>query len=172
MPIVAFENLRTESLKLVIEPIGETHEVPHLATVGIRYSLDEGAEDRSTSVVSEFGIEFWCNSESVEVDIVRASPFDTLLWDICVNLGFCGGLVEGEPTCVRDLIPAEGLLSAGAFAKLAIRAEGNWPDPDGAHRRWGETLEAKFAEHLGGPVVPVQELKGDRRRPFDEPASS
>lgn len=172
MPIVAFENRRTTPLKLVIEPAGETHEVPHLATAGIRYSVEEGAEDRSTSLVIEDGIEFWCNAESVEVDIVLPSPFETLLWDICVNLGFCGGMVDGKPTYAADLIPAEGFLSAEAFADLAIVAEGAWPNLDEARLRWGKTLEAKFVEHLGEAVAPVKGLTEYHRRPFDAPEPS
>jgi hypothetical protein len=163
MPIVAFENRRTAPLELVVEPMGERHEVPHLATVGIRYTLEDGVEDFSTSVVGDQDIEFWCNAASVEVDIVYPSPFDRLLWDICVNLGFCGGLMNGEPTHVSDLIPEAGVLGAAAFADLVIRADGGGPT------RLRQALEAKFVEHLGVPVVPVEQLKGNHRRPFDPP---
>lgn len=169
MPIVAFQNYRAALLELVIEPMGERHEVPHLATAGIRYTLDEGTEDRSTSVVGDDRIEFWCDAKSVEVDIVLPSPFESLLWDICANLGFCGGLVNGEPTHVGDLVPKSGSLSAEAFADFAIFAEGAWPNADEARLRWGRTLEAKFVEHLGAPLVPVGLLKESHRRPFDLP---
>jgi hypothetical protein len=170
MPIVAFENRRTATLELVIEPGGETHEVPHLATAGILYSLDEGAEDRSMSVVEDDRIEFWCNAVDVKVDIVLPSPFESLLWDICANLGFCGGLVKGEPTHVSDLLPAAGSISAEEFANFAMRAEGDWPIADDARLgRWRERLQAKFIEHLGAPVVPVATLKEIQRRPFDAP---
>jgi hypothetical protein len=167
MPIVAFENLRTETLELAIEPDGRSYEVPHLATAGIRYALDEGAEDRSTSVVWEQRIEFWCNAAGVEVDVVRPSPFERLLWDICVNLGFCGGLVKGEPTHVSDLLPESGPIGADAFADLVLSAEGDEPFADEARLRWRDRLAAKFVEHLGAPAVPVELLKRIRRRPFD-----
>lgn len=169
MPIVAFENLRTGTLELVIEPDAGTYEVPHLATAGIRYALDEGTEDRSTSVVGEQRIEFWCNAASVEVDIVHPSPFSRLLWDICVNLGFCGGLVKGEPTHVSDLLPEAGPIGAEAFADLVLGAEGDEPFADEARLRWRARLAAKFVEHLGAPAVPVEPLKRIGRRPFDPP---
>jgi len=158
-------------LRLVIEPLHEHYEVPHLATAGIRYRPDEGEEDRSTSVVGEDQIDFWCNAHAVEVDIVHPSPYEKLLWDICVNLGFCGGLVNGVPTHVSDLLPADGTIDAEAFAALAIQAEGGW-DVDQARRRWSETLEAKFVEHLGSREVPVGALKEIQRRPFDEPEAA
>jgi hypothetical protein len=172
MPIVAFENRRPATLNLVIEPKGERYEVPHLATVGIRYSLDEEAEDRCTSVVGEDDIEFWCDAATVEVDIVHALPISRLLWDICVQLGFCGGIVEGKPTHVQDLIPGSGFISAQAFAELAISAEGGEPETDEARlRHWRDILAAKFVEHLGGAVAPVEALRGIERRPFDPPPS-
>lgn len=168
MPIVDFQNYRTAPLRLVIEPAGLEYEVAHLGTAGVRYSLAEGEEDRSTSVVGDDRIEFWCNAAKVEVDVVAALPVTKLLWHICVDLGFCGGLVDGEPTYVADLIPASGLISAESFANLAIRADGSDPSRDDAKTRgWREKLEAKFIEHLGSPVVPVETLKRSERRPFD-----
>ena len=169
MPIAAFQNYRTSILHLVIEPLGERHEVPHLATVGIRYTVDEGEEDRSTSIVGDDRIEFWCNARRVEVDVVYPSPYEKLLWDLCVNLGFCGGTVNGVPTYVSDLLPQDGPIGTKAFATLAIQAEGDWPNPQEARLRWGETVEAKFVEHLGAAVVPVKMLRETQRRPFDMP---
>jgi hypothetical protein len=169
MPIVVFQNYRTVTLRLVIGPGEESHEVPHLAEVGMRYTLDDGAEDRSTSVVTDDRIEFWCNAQNVEVDVVHASPYQKLLWSLCVELGFCGGIVNGEPTHVSDLLPADGLITAKAFADLAIRAEGGWATVEEGRLRWGDTLEAKFIEHMGGAVVPVKTLKEISRRPFDSP---
>lgn len=167
MPIVAFENRQRSTLRLVIQPGEETHEVPHLANVGIRYTLDEGAEDFSTSVVSDDCIEFWCNAGSVEVDVVHPSPGERLLWAICVELGFCGGVANGVPTHVTDLLPEDGLVSAADFADLAIRAEGGWETVEEGRLRWSATLEAKFVEHLGAAAVPVKALKEMSRRPFD-----
>lgn len=169
MPIVVFQNYRTATLKLVIEPGGDVHQVPQLAEVGMRYTLDDGAEDRSTSIVADDRIEFWCNAQSVEVDVVQPSPYQKLLWALCVDLGFCGGIVDGVPTHVSDLLPADGLISAETFANLAIRAEGGWPIVEEGRLRWGEALEAKFLEHLGAAVVPVKTLKESQRRPFDMP---
>src|SRR3954467_564364 len=149
MPTAAFENRNEAPLTLVVEPGGDRVEIPHLATVGIRYSLKDGAEDISTAVVGQYEIQFWCNADRYEIDLVPPSPFDRLLWDICVKSGFCGGIVNGEPTHVEDLLPKDGLISAETFAPLAIRAEGDAPVDDERHSRWMRMLEAKFIQHFG-----------------------
>ena len=167
MPIVAFHNRRKAPLVLVVEPSGEKHEIPHRSTAGIRYALQEGAEDRSYCDVSEGQIDFWCNADGYEIEVVHPSARDNLLWDICVIGGWCGGIVDGKPTHVEDLVPRTGTVTAQEFARLAVRADG-WPDavpvPD-KHLRW---LEAKFVEHLGAEAVPCEDLHRITARPFDE----
>ncbi len=162
-----FENRKQTSLTLVIEPWGERHDIPHLATAGVRYVLNDGAEDRCSSVVSDDLIEFWCNADSYEVEVVAPSPFERLSWDICVNGGWCGGLVDDKPTSVSDLLPASGIVTAQAFASLAVRADG-WPKGDPVpekHLRW---LEDRFVEHLGAASVDVAALRKYSPRPFGE----
>ena len=170
MPIIEFENRREAPLALVVEPCGERHQIPHLSRAGIRYVLPEGSTDRSACVVSDGQIDFWCNAESCEIEVVHPSAFEKLLWDICVNGGWCGGIVEGKPTRVEDLLPESGLVTARHFAELAVRADG-WPSssplPE-SHLLW---LEAKFVEHLGAKSVPAEDLRRDTAIPFaDSPA--
>lgn len=161
MPILCFENHQSEPLIIVIAPRDDRHEVPHLATIGIRYELAEGVEDHCYSVVADQEIEFWCNAEGVDVDIVYPGPFDRLLWDICVGHGFCGSVIDGKPSHVCDLIPASGTVTAGQFADLVIQAEGC------ARDSWRESLSAKFVEHFGASVVQAERLQTNVRRPFD-----
>jgi hypothetical protein len=167
MPVVEFENRNETPLVLLIEPWGERHEVPHLARAGIRYTLSEGTEDRCYTAVSKQEIEVWCNGDSYEIDIVPALPSDKLMWEICVRGGWCGGIVEGKPTRVVDLIPASGTVTAEDYAKMTLHADG-WPasePPKGDHLRW---LEGKFVEHLGSSSVDAEVFHGTARRPFDE----
>lgn len=112
MPVAVFENRSRASLTLVVEPWGDRYEIPPLATAGVRYMVKPGQEDYSTSVVGDGEIEFRCNADDYEVDVVPASVYDRLLWDICVNWGFCGGILEGEPTHVSDLLPSAGTVDA------------------------------------------------------------
>ena len=170
MTIVTFENSRKEPLSLVVNPWGLTHEIPHRGEAGIRYTLKEGAEDRSYTSLSEDGIEFWCNADSYEIDIVQPSAFENLLWDICVGGGWCGGLVNGEPTTVEDLLPREGEVTAKEFARLTILADG-WPSSqpmDEKHLHW---IEGRFKEQLGAASAPADALRRTAARPFGDAAS-
>ncbi|SER60650.1 hypothetical protein [Sphingobium sp. YR768] len=166
MAIIEFENGDETTLILVVEPWGDRHEVPHLARVGLRYVLSENAEDRSYSVVSERKIELWCNADSYDIDIVFPSPCDMLMWDICVRGGWCGGIVDGKPVRVDDLIATSGTVTAEDFARLAVRADGGSGGElrETQHLRW---LEAKFVEHLGGASVDAAMFRRTARRPFE-----
>lgn len=166
MAIVEFENFNDAPLVLVIEPWGDRHELPHLARAGVRYSVTDGAEDRCYSAVSGQTIDLWCGADRYDIDIVHPSPCQRLLWDICARGGWCGGIVDGKPTRVGDLIPVAGTVTAEDFAQLSVRADG-WPTsepPKEHHLRW---LEAKFVEYLGGRSVEAQLLHRTARRPFD-----
>ena len=167
MPIIEFENYREITLTLSVQPSDESHELPPLARAGIRYTLKEGAEDRCYSSVSDRRIEIWCDAESYEIDIVYPSPFDRLCSDICLHGGWCGGIVDGKPTVVDELLPSTGPVTAEEFARLAVRADG-WPEAEPLpekHLRW---IEAKFIEHLGADAVDVEALRPNLARPFDD----
>ena len=170
MPIVEFDNFNETPLVLLIEPWGERHKVPHLARAGIRYTVSEGAEDRCYSAVSAQEIELWCGADRYEIDIVPPLPSDMLIRDICVLGGWCGGIVDGEPTRVRHLLPKSGTVTAKEFARLTIHADG-WPSsepPEDDDLRW---LEAKFVEHLGTSSVDAELLHRTARSPFDGEAA-
>lgn len=167
MPIVAFQNRLKNPLSLVIEPMSERYDVPPLATVGIRYALPQGAEDRSTSVVSHGEIEFWCNATNVDVEVVPYSPAETLLHDICVNGGWCGGIVNGKPTHVEDLLPRTGIVTAREFARLAAKADG-WADAEPVPDDHLDWLASRFIENLGADSMPAEELQKRSHRPFDD----
>jgi hypothetical protein len=170
MPIAEFENREESPLVLTVQPWGDKHEVPHLATAGIRYSLKKGAEDRCYTVVAEGTAEFWCNADGYECEVVHPTPFQRLLWEICVKRGWCGGIVNDNPTTVDDLLPRHGKISARQFAELTMRADG-WPDGEPfeeQHLRW---LQAKFVEYVGAESVDAVELLRNVERPFGNASS-
>jgi len=167
MPISVFENTTNQPLTFILEPNEQRWEVPWLARIGVRYSFQDGATGRTFAEVGEHQIRFWCDSETREVEIVHPSPFDLLLWDICVGQGFCGGLVNGEPTHVTDLLPTGGMVTAEQFAQLAIKAEGDSRSPDEKHDRWVSRLSAAFIEHMGAPSMPAEMLVQNLAQPFE-----
>ncbi|MDP1912362.1 hypothetical protein [Brevundimonas sp.] len=169
MPVTVFENTTAESLSFLLEPDGERYEVPTLARIGVRYSFENGAVDRTFSDVGEKGIRFWCDAKKREVEVVHPTPFDLLLWDMCVRLGFCGGLVNGNPTHVKDLLPEVGVVTAEEFAKLAINAECDVQSPPDQQARWVALLSTAFIERMGASWVFAEALVQNFAQPFDGP---
>ena len=155
---------------LEVQPWNDHHELPHLAVAGIRYTLNEDAEDRCYASFSGGRVAFWCEAGSYEIEIVHPTPFERLCWDICVNGGWCGGIVNGKPSHVSKLMPRTGALDAQEFAKLAIRADG-WPEVEPLDQKHLSWLEGKFIEHLGSETVEAEHLRRTSPRPFEDAAS-
>jgi hypothetical protein len=169
MTVTVFENRTAKSLVVTLEPNEERHEVPRLARIGVRYSFPEGETDRTFASIGEHDIRFWCDSQEREVEIVHPTPFDLLLYDMCVKLGFCGGLVNDTPTHVTDLLPTAGVVTAEEFAELAISAECDRQSPPEKHLRWLALLTAAFIEHMGASSVSAASLTQNLAEPFDLP---
>ena len=167
MPILEFENRNEADLVLTVSPGGTEHTIPFLARAGVRYVLKEGELDRSATSLRDQAIDFWCNADAVEVDIVYPSLFDQLSWDLWVKGGWCGGIVDGRRTTVSDLIPASGTLEALEFFRLVIRAEG-WPEDAPVPDRHLEWITAKFVKYFGSEPVSVDRLQLNLARTFDE----
>lgn len=52
------------------------------------------------------------------------SAYDNLLEEVCVRLGFCGSIVDGQPVHVDQFLPEDGVLTNEAFADALFKAEG------------------------------------------------
>ena len=109
MPIAEFQNYNDEDIVLTVSPWGDEHKIPPLARVGIRYTLKVGEEDRCYASISDRRLDFWCNADTYEIEVVSPSPYDRLLWRLAVG-GWCGGIVNDKPTTVGDLLPATGMV--------------------------------------------------------------
>ena len=80
-----------------------------------------------------------------------------MMHDVCVGMGFCGGVVDGESRHVVDYIPISGVVTADQFASWVLEAEGmslERGDPF-----WSE-LRAVFVKHMGSAAVDSDALKG------------
>jgi hypothetical protein len=76
-------------------------------------------------------------------------------------MGFCGGIVDGEPRHVSDYFPATGDVTADEFAYWVYQAEG-WRDvtPELAPiLDFGSDFRAAFIHFMGGDRVPASDLK-------------
>ncbi|NML06511.1 hypothetical protein [Sphingomonas sp. G-3-2-10] len=170
MPIAIFENLGDDPLTFTIEPRDDTYEVPPLARIGVRYTLRAGAEDRTSASYADRSISFWCDAKMVEVEIVHPGAFDRLLWALCVKHGCCGSFIDGQDRQVTDYLPTSGIVTAGQFADLAVKAE-NYAEGESASReRSRPRLAALFREHMGSESVPAENLVRNLANPFAGPA--
>lgn len=85
------------------------------------------------------------------------SAYNALLHEVCVGLGFCGSVVNGEPLHVSKVIPMEGHVSADQFVEWVLRAEGM--DPKGTDAVDVRGLREAFIRHMGSEVVAAQTLE-------------
>jgi hypothetical protein len=77
---------------------------------------------------------------------------DKLLEDVCVRLGFCGSVVDGQALHADQFLPQSGTLTAEHFADALFRAEG-W-DPDGADARtFCSSVRDAFIRHIGSSEI-------------------
>jgi len=170
MPIALFENHNPDPLILRIEPSDQRYEIPTLATLGVRYAVGDGVEERSHSSFSGNMISFWCESD-YEVEIVLPNSANRLLSDLCVEQGCCGHYFDDEDIVlhVTDLLPKTGVVTAEEFAALALQAEGEKPE-DERYARGFERIVALFVRHMGATAVPANALEGNFAKPFESAA--
>jgi len=85
----------------------------------------------------------------------RSSAYDRLLQQVCIGLGYCGSVIDGEPSHVDMFIPEEGPVTADEFVEWVFRAEG-LEAAGGEHSR---QIREAFVQHMGGEVVEARLLK-------------
>ena len=80
------------------------------------------------------------------------AAYDRLVEDVCVRLGFCGSVVDGQPLHVDQFLPRSGPVTEEAFATALFKAEG-W-DPDGPEARtFRPGVREAFVRHMGGTKI-------------------
>ena len=80
------------------------------------------------------------------------AAYDKLLEEVCVLLGFCGSVVDGQPLHVDQLLPESGVLTSEEFADALFKAEG-W-DPDGPEAKtFRSSVRDAFVRHMGASEV-------------------
>ena len=86
------------------------------------------------------------------------SAYNALLNEVCVGLGFCGSVVDGQPLHVDQFVPEHGAVSADQFVEWVFRAEG-WSPEEGAASSHAAELRKAFVRHMGAEAVDARQLK-------------
>lgn len=86
--------------------------------------------------------------------------YEAMIREVCVEQGWCGGMVDGKPTHVDDFIPETGQVSAEQFSDWLLRAEGIDPlvEPD-QWQKHKDGLKDVFVRHMGAEVVDASMLR-------------
>ncbi|MBX7496528.1 hypothetical protein K3172_11740 [Qipengyuania sp. 6B39] len=88
--------------------------------------------------------------------------YNALQKEVCVECGWCGGIVDGKPSHVDNFIPEAGPVSADQFVDWLFIAEGMDPSEDSD--RWQvhkDHLRAPFIRHIGAEIVDASMLQWD-----------
>lgn len=88
----------------------------------------------------------------------QKTPYEALQHEVCVGLGFCGSVVDGEPLHVDKFIPDQGTVSADQFVDWVFKAEG-WDPTENDALKHRASLRSAFVKHMGAEAVDAQILK-------------
>ena len=85
----------------------------------------------------------------------RSGAYEQLMHEVCVGMGYCGSVIDGEPRHVDDYIPESGPVTAQQFVDWVFLAEGL--DPFGSSH--ADEMRKLFVKHMGAEVVDAGQLK-------------
>jgi len=85
----------------------------------------------------------------------KPTIYDGMMHDYCVKKGWCGSVINGEPSHVTDFIPGDGLVTADQFVTWLLKAEGF--DPNDSRVR--KNLIRVFFKHMGSYKVDASLLR-------------
>lgn len=88
----------------------------------------------------------------------QKSAYEALQHEICVELGFCGSVIDGKPSHVDFFVPDQGSVSADKFVEWVFLAEGMNPLEEVAIKNAARLRDA-FVRHMGADVAEAGRLK-------------
>lgn len=86
--------------------------------------------------------------------------YQNLMHEVCIEKGWCGGIISGKPTHVDDFIPKSGLVTSEQFVDWMFCAEGM--DAVVRLEQWEkhkDSLVDAFIRHMGADVVDASMLR-------------
>ncbi len=88
--------------------------------------------------------------------------YNALMHEVCVGQGWCGGIVNDEPSHVDHFIPESGPVTPDQFVDWLFEADGMDPYADlGKWQKHKDALRDAFIRHMGSDVVDASRLKWD-----------
>ena len=87
--------------------------------------------------------------------------YNALMQELCVGKGWCGSVINGEPSHVDDLIPDTGPVSADQFVDWLFLAESYEQALEPKVKINRRVLREAFVRYMGSDVVDASELKWD-----------
>jgi hypothetical protein len=86
--------------------------------------------------------------------------YNALMDEVCIGRGWCGGIVNGQPSHVDDFIPESGPVTADQFVDWLFMADGMDPNEDPSKwQKHKQGLPDAFIRHMGHDVVDASLLK-------------
>src|SRR5262249_9758037 len=86
--------------------------------------------------------------------------YRALMYEVCVNWGFCGCIKEGRPLHVDLLIPRDGPVSADQFVEWVFLADNLNPNSDPLRwQRHNQAIRDAFVKHMGAETVDARLLR-------------
>ncbi|WP_150124948.1 hypothetical protein [Tsuneonella mangrovi] len=95
--------------------------------------------------------------------MVGSTAYNRLMHELCAVRGWCGGIVDREPSHVDDFIPDSGEVTANEFIDWLFKAEGYEPSHEPPERVAAFRTEffALFVQVMGAAQVDATQLKWD-----------
>jgi hypothetical protein len=91
--------------------------------------------------------------------------YDALMHEVCVELGFCGSLRDGQSTHVDFIIPPYGPVTVDQFVEWVFLADGLNPNADvDKSQHLKDALKSAFIRHMGAEVVDAERLQWSAAR--------
>ena len=93
--------------------------------------------------------------------MVGTTAYNRLMREVCVGRGWCGGIVDGEPSHVDDFIPETGTVTADEFIDWLFKADAYDPalEPPDRVAAFRTDLFDLFVEIMGARQVDASQLK-------------
>ena len=100
-------------------------------------------------------------SEHVSMGMKTKRPYERLIHELCVNYGWCGGLVDDKPCHVDDFIPETGQVTADQFVEWVFAADSYDPryEPVQKTQKYRKAIREIFIQRMGSETVDAAKLK-------------